>query len=313
MKESPEKIFWPPGRGLSRREFLKLSAGVTGTLLLGGCDIGGDEADTTTTLATGEKYPAVPVAPVSPPEPGRLQFFTGREARTLDALTARIFPGDADDPGAREAGVVTYIDHMLAMADFVEPTYHAAPFAEPYSEDSPPAPDDENTIWVPEDELERYGYQSSLTSGEVFRMGLVALDRHARANAGGDFAGLSEEQQDEIVTALAEGEADGFEPFGPEAFFQTVLRATGEGLFADPLYGGNRDFVGWRLLGYPGAQRAYTEAEVQEGTEREPWGLDELPPFYPGRSGTGGDQSPVVGPDAPVDSPAAPEGLHQDR
>jgi gluconate 2-dehydrogenase gamma chain len=27
-----------------------------------------------------------------------------------------------------------------------------------------------------------------------------------------------------------------------------------EGFFADPIYGGNRDMVAWRMIGYPGAR-----------------------------------------------------------
>ena len=34
-------------------------------------------------------------------------------------------------------------------------------------------------------------------------------------------------------------------------------------MFADPLYGGNRDFVGWRLVGFPGAQAIFTPADLQ--------------------------------------------------
>ncbi len=56
-------------------------------------------------------------------------------------------PGDEEDPGAVEAGVVTYIDNRLATFDaFAEPTYRAAPFAEPYEGDEPPGPDTEEVI-----------------------------------------------------------------------------------------------------------------------------------------------------------------------
>ncbi len=35
--------------------------------------------------------------------------------------------------------------------------------------------------------------------------------------------------------------------------YQTVV----EGLFADPIHGGNRDKAGWKLLGFPGALAVY--------------------------------------------------------
>ncbi len=41
-------------------------------------------------------------------------FLFRDELSALDALVARIVPGDAGDPGAREAGVVVYIDRALA-------------------------------------------------------------------------------------------------------------------------------------------------------------------------------------------------------
>ena len=58
---------------------------------------------------------------------------------------------------------------------------------------------------------------------------------------------------------------------------------TYEGMFSDPLYCGNRGLVGWRLIGYPGAQRAYTPDELRHGTTRQPQGLRDLPPTHPGR------------------------------
>jgi gluconate 2-dehydrogenase gamma chain len=273
--------------GISRRDFLKIAAtGAAGTAFLGGCEWGRDEQAglPATTLPRSEQYPAVPPAPSEPPSPDRLRFFTAQEARTIEALAARIFPGDEDDPGARELGVLIYIDYTLSLADFVEPTYHAPPFAEPFSGEQPPQWGDNEVVWIPEDELERYGFQSSLTPREVYRMGVVALNRYSRQEAGSDFADLGDDEQDVIVEALAEDEATGFEPFSAEGFLQMVLRHTNEGIFADPIYGGNRDLAGWRLIGYPGAQRAYTPDQIlQEDFMREPWGLEDLPPAYPGR------------------------------
>ena len=46
--------------------------------------------------------------------PEALLFLNQHEAATLDMLAGHIVPGDADDPGAREAGAVTYVDRALA-------------------------------------------------------------------------------------------------------------------------------------------------------------------------------------------------------
>lgn len=97
---------------------------------------------------------------------------------------------------------------------------------------------------------------------DFYRRGLAQLDAFCRAAFRAPFVKLSPAEQDDVVLALEQGRAGGFEfPSGP-AFFNTVRTHTIEGMFADPAYGGNRDFAGWRLVGYPGAQLFYTEADM---------------------------------------------------
>lgn len=234
-----------------------------------------------------EQYPAVPDTPTAPPPEGVLNFFSLHEALTVEAVTARILPGTPDDPGAREAGVVYYIDNMLSYPNsFGEATYRKAPFAETYQGDAPPTGDTNgfDVIWIAEDEVERYGYQSILTPRDTYRTGLASLDRFANDRFGADFVSLGESQQDELVGAMIDGEATGFEDPSGESFFHVLRRHTCEGMFADPVYGGNRDLVGWRLIGYPGAQRAYTEDEIRaESSDREPQGIVEMHRFHAGQ------------------------------
>jgi hypothetical protein len=130
---------------------------------------------------------------------------------------------------------------------------------------------------------------------------------------------LSEDEQDEVIEAMleedngeeeeeeeeeegqeeeeengenGEGEQDedpieaAFAPLTPMAFFRSMMLYTNQGMFSDPLYGGNRDMVGWKLISYPGAQRAYSPNEIQVegiGLRREPWSMANLPPFNPGQ------------------------------
>jgi hypothetical protein len=70
----------------------------------------------------------------------------------------------------------------------------------------------------------------------------------------------------------------------PYGFFSTVLGDTYDGMFADPVYGGNRDYVGWDLIGYLGAQRAWTAKELTHGPNpsRRVQGLRDMPPMNPG-------------------------------
>lgn len=334
-----------PDDKLSRRGFLRgvlvlVSGGAVVSVV--GCGPA-EEARVADVLRRGTptalQYPAVMPIPTTPPEPGQLNFFTIQEARTVEALTARLLPGTPEDPGAREAGVVYYIDYELAYSDgFPEATYRMGPYAavigpdgeplmgaqpgaaaeqsdseEPAPTTTPPppvAPVEESTpmppegaeelavIWVPADLIERYGYQSILTPRDVYRSGVAAVDRYSRERFDGAFIALSEEQQDQVIAAMLDGSATGFEPLTPQQFFHTLRRHTAEGMFSDPVYGGNREMVGWNLIGYPGAVRAYTPDEIRNPNfNRPPQGLLELKHFHAGEHAHEGAVLPLSGSD----------------
>ena len=146
-----------------------------------------------------------------------LRFFTEREARVVAAAGERIFPSDATGPGASNAGVVIYIDRQLAGPYGRDKYRYVAP---PFVES------------VPE-----HGYQGSKTPREIYRAGCRAL---------GDFADLSGAEQDARLEAIE------------KTRFFTLLRShTIEGMFCDPIHGGNADLTGWTLIGFPGPQMQY--------------------------------------------------------
>ena len=160
-------------------------------------------------------------------------FFSAAEVRTLDAMTARIMPSEPDGSGAREAGVVTYLDHAVA------------------------------------------GYFRDLQG--IYRVGLQRLDAYSLARAGAIFPELTAARQDQILFLLDTG--SGASPAGANAdvqsasgtdpilarFFAIVREHTIQGMFCDPMYGGNRDFTGWKLIGFPGAQWEYTKEQMRPG------------------------------------------------
>ena len=96
-----------------------------------------------------------------------------------------------------------------------------------------------------------------------YRRGLDQLDEFCRATYNAPFVQLGDAQQDEVIAALETGEASGFAWPSAQAFFATVHTHTMEGMFADPIYGGNKNFAGWRLVGFPGAHPAFTPADLQ--------------------------------------------------
>ena len=98
---------------------------------------------------------------------------------------------------------------------------------------------------------------------DFYRRGLTALDEYCRKTYSKPFVQLGAAQQDEVITALEAGKASGFTWPSQQAFFNTLRTHTIEGMFADPVYGGNKDFAGWRLVGFPGAQAAFTAEDMR--------------------------------------------------
>ncbi|MGN6657759.1 MAG: gluconate 2-dehydrogenase subunit 3 family protein [Achromobacter mucicolens] len=173
-----------------------------------------------------------------------LKFFNAQEALTMDAIAARLIPADDLGPGAKEAGVTLFLDGQLAGAwGAGSQLYRQGPF-------EPGTPEQ--------------GYQLSFTPAEMFRRGLAALDAAARKADGKPFAELDAVRQDAWLRDMQEGKPD-FSPLPSGVFFQALLEGTIEGFFSDPLYGGNADMVGWKLVGFPGAFASFSNDIERHG------------------------------------------------
>ena len=88
----------------------------------------------------------------------------------------------------------------------------------------------------------------------TYAAGLAAIDAYAQSAKGSVFAKLSTSDQDVILTEIQSDRATGFAPGGSGQFFNLVRTHTIQGTFSDPFYGGNENFIGWDLIGYPGAR-----------------------------------------------------------
>jgi hypothetical protein len=212
-----------------------------------------------------------------------IEFFNIHEAETVDALVSRILPGTVDDPGAHEAGVVFYIDRTLGGTNlgYTRKTYTQGPFPvvseEPVAVEAASTRDIYDYVGVPADLISRYGFQSVLSPQEIYRRGIGFVDAYAQSQFQKDFVDLSAEQQDQILTEMEADKATGFDGPGARAFFTQLRNDTIEGMFGDPMYGGNRDLAGWKLIGYPGAQRLYTPDDIKNPAfTREPQSLAQL-------------------------------------
>lgn len=169
---------------------------------------------------------------------GALQVFkTDTERKTLAAMMDRIIPADAHGPSATEAGCLVFIDAQLAGE------YGAG-----------------STLFLgkplnPQNEAQLMGApQFIATPRERYASGLKALEAYARKTDGKSFAELSAERIDAILTGLEAGKIDLGEGGNGQAFFELVLQNTREGYLSDPLYGGNKGMVGWKMIGFPGAR-----------------------------------------------------------
>ena len=104
---------------------------------------------------------------------------------------------------------------------------------------------------------------------DEYAIGLTVLNESALKTEGKPFHLLAADLQDALLAKVSTDEIEGFMPSGA-AFFRMVRDHMIEGVFSDPYYGGNRNFVGWDLLGYPGIRLGATEREVELGVALEP-------------------------------------------
>jgi gluconate 2-dehydrogenase gamma chain len=274
----------PRRPGLTRRRLLQGAGVAAASIGVGGAlsACGENEQQIQVATDTDARDLAAPPPAQQPLLCMVTSFFTRAEAETVEAIAARLIPGDEADPGAREACVPAYIDHKLASFEsFATPTYFKAPFAKPVPHPTGPQPGARNTILVEAKQLPRYGFQGSSTPQDSYRKGLAALDKVSRKKYGARFVDLPEKTQTKLLADMEDGKVAGFKK--SKDFFEMVLEDVYEGMFSDPIYGGNRDLVGWKLVGYPGAQRAYTEYELMHGPQhKRVQGLRDMPAMNPG-------------------------------
>lgn len=161
-----------------------------------------------------------------------LRFLTQSEALLVAAAAARIFPNDENGPGAHEAGVVIYIDRQLA-GPWGRDRYRYR--HEPFDENAPP----------------EFGYQGKATPREIYREGLKGLM---------GFDDLAPAAQDEALRRIE-----------ASLFFQLLRRSTIEGMFCDPMHGGNADMLGWQMIGFPGPRMSnYADVDKHYGNAFRP-------------------------------------------
>ena len=205
---------------------------------------------------------------------GGFQYFVPFQAAIVQAAAARLIPTDDLGPGATEAGVVYFIDRQLynervGFQGYRGQRYNLGPF-------QPGEP--------------TQGDQSALPLAERFRIGILGIEGLAQERYGNGFVRLTPEEQDAILQEMDSGDVENFGRVSlrtppavfeggdqgvgtspgeagitAKAFFELLLAYTVAGFFADPVHGGNRDMVGWKMIGFPGAQIGYGDWILRYG------------------------------------------------
>ncbi len=225
-----------------RRSFLK-TAGAAGTLAATAL------AGALPRAAEAQTPPAQPAAAPPAPEPlltsEPLLALTADEAAFFSAAYDTIIPADRLSPSGTDCGLVAYIDRQLAGAwGNGARLYRNGPFLPAKAE---------------------HGYQLPLTPREYFAAGIRSANAWSRKTYGKDFDRLSQTDRAAALIAMEKGTAK-FESIEAQPFFEAVLQSAMEGFFADPMYGGNRNKVSWRMVGYPGLPATWAaKAEAYRG------------------------------------------------
>lgn len=205
-------------KNFGRRDFLKTAVA------------GGAVAATTGGTIAPEQAAAAQAA--IPASPGYL-FLNIEEAAFVETLVDHMIPADELTAKGTDLGLAVYIDRSLASAwGKGDRLYMQGPWK----------------LGAPSQ-----GYQLPLTPAQLYRAGIEATNAHCVKTYNKSFDRLTEAQREEVLLGLSRNTIK-FDSGLPVRDFWTALYSTVmEGMFSDPIYGGNKDKAGWKMLGFPGA------------------------------------------------------------
>jgi gluconate 2-dehydrogenase gamma chain len=205
--------------------------------LLKGAVLGGAAAATATSIRPNHAQAAEQAA--SPPASPGYAFLNLEEAAFVEALVDHMVPADELTPKGTDIGINIFIDRALAGGwGKGERLYMQGP----WKRGTP-----------------SQGYQLPLTPAQLYRAGIEAANAHCRKTYGKTFDAISDEQREEVLVALSGGKLAFADGLPTRDFWSILYQTVMQGMFSDPIYGGNRDKAGWKLIGFPGAIAVYRE------------------------------------------------------
>jgi gluconate 2-dehydrogenase gamma chain len=233
-----------PTTDLGRRRFLR-HAGSSGVAVVASVTAArAVAAPAPPAAAPGLAQAAVPPPPgpgpaqaaVPGPTPEPPLALNATEYAFIVAAVDTLIPADALGPSGSDCGVAVFIDRQLGGAFGAGARlYRQGPFVKGKPE---------------------HGYQLPLTPREFFQTGIALVNAWTREVHHKPFDALAPSDRVAVLQLLERGGVD-LGPLGSAEFFEALLTLTMEGMFSDPIYGGNRDKAGWKLLGYPGLPATY--------------------------------------------------------
>lgn len=219
-----------------RRRFLQALAIVPASTLATGAALQTAQAETAAATTSAAYDPT---------------YFTKPEWAFIQAAVDHLIPADELGPGAVAAGVPEFIDRQMETAyGHGKLWYMQGPFH----------PEADAT----------YGLQINQVPRDIYRHGIAACDDYCRKQLGKTFAELDKPAQEQVLKDLENGKIK-FETVPAKTFFGFLLGNTKEGFFSDPIYGGNKHMVGWKMIGFPGARGDFMDWPAQ-GNVKYPYG-----------------------------------------
>jgi gluconate 2-dehydrogenase gamma chain len=167
-----------------------------------------------------------------PPEPAGYTYLKPSEAAFVEAVVDHMVPQDELTGSGTEIGISTYIDRALAGSWGKGDRLY---MQGPWQRGTP-----------------NQGYQLPLAPAELYRAGIAGSDAYCRKNFGRNFARCTANQKETFLKDLAAGKITLAGDLPGRAFFAVLYENVMEGMFADPIYGGNKDKAGWKMIGFPG-------------------------------------------------------------
>ena len=244
------------GAGANRRRFLKKLVTIAGAAPVATNTLAAGVA-TAVGVAEAAAAPATPAATApaaTNPQDAGYQFFSQDEAAFVEALVNVMCPADALTPNGVDCGVATYMDRQLAGA--------FGQGAKRYMQGPFPAAKPE------------LGYQWALTPAQLFQAGIGSADQHCRQRYGKGFDQLGGADAEAFLQRLAAGELDDERLALSRWFNEVVYPLFVQGCFADPIYGGNRNKVFWKMVGYPGLPAVYARDMIEYRGKPHPGARD---------------------------------------